>query len=103
MARYIIRFQANPAAWPIDPAQTLALWEGVVTAGTVAIEDGTFSDVVWTSGISGYAVVDAESKDGAIAATSPFFPLFTQSIEEGVSWTEATTAILAGARAAAGQ
>ena len=103
MAKYIIRYQANPAAWPIDPAAVLALWEGVVEAGTAAIAAGVFSEVHWTSGISGYAYVEATSKDAAIAATTPFFPLFTQDIEETTPWTEATAAILSGARAVAGQ
>ncbi|MCZ6708130.1 MAG: hypothetical protein O7A71_09325 [Chloroflexi bacterium] len=103
MAKYIIRYQANPAAWPIDPAAVLALWEGVIEAGTAGIADGTFSEISFTSGISGYAIVEAASKEGAIAATTPFFPLFTQDIEEATPWTEATVAILSGARAAAGQ
>jgi hypothetical protein len=103
MARYIVKFEANRTAWPIDPAEVLTLWEAIIGAGTAMIEDGTFSDVVWTSGMAGYAVVEAPSKDGAIAATTPFFPLFTQTIEEAVSWADGTAAILAGARAAAGQ
>ena len=102
MAKYFIQFQANLAAWPVDPAQVLVLWEGVVAGGTAMIENGTFSEVNFTSGLAGYAIVEAESKDAALAATTPFFPLFTQTIEEAVPWTEATAAILAGARAAAG-
>ena len=101
MAKYIIHFKTNVEAWPTDPAAVLALWEGVVGAGTAMIDAGTISTVDWTSNMEGYATVEADSKAAAIEVGAAFFPFFSQSIEEVVPWAEATAAILAGARAAA--
>ena len=101
MAKYIIHFQANPEAWPNDPAAVLGLWEGVVSAATALLEAGTVSTIDWTSNSEGYATLEADSKAGAIEVTAAFFPSFSQSIEEVVPWAEASAAILAGARAAA--
>ena len=101
MPKYIIHFHANPEAWPTDPAAVLALWEGVVPAGTALIDAGTLSTVDWISNLEGYATLEADSKAAAIEVGAAFFPFFGQSIEEVVPWAEATAAILAGARAAA--
>ncbi len=103
MAKYIIRFKTNPEAWPTDPAEVFALWEGVVGAGTALLEGGTLAEISWTSTLEGYAIMEASSKDAALGVATPFFPLFNQEIDEVVPWAEATSAILAGAKAAAGQ
>lgn len=102
MAKYIIHFETNVEAWPTDPAAVLAAWEGVVTGATALLDAGTVSSIDWASNTAGYAILEANSKVGALEVTAAFFPLFSQSIEEVVPWAEATTAILAGARAAAG-
>ena len=44
MAKYIIRFKTNPAAWPTDPAEVLKAWEGVVSSSTALIENGTLAE-----------------------------------------------------------
>lgn len=103
MAKYIIQFKTNPAAWPTDPAEVLKAWEGVVSGGSALLESGTFAEVNWTSGLAGYVIMEATSKDAAIGATTPFFPLFNQEIDEAVPWAEATAAILGAAKAAAGR
>ena len=103
VAKYIIRFKTNADAWPADPAEVLALWEGVVGGGSALIEGGTLQEISWTSGLEGYAIMEASSKDAVIGVTTPFFPLFDQEIDEVVPWAEATSAILSGAKAAAGQ
>ncbi len=103
MAKYIIRFKTNADAWPADPAEVLALWEAVVGGGSALIESGTLEEISWTSGLEGYAIMEASSKDAVIGVTTPFFPLFDQEIDEVVPWAEATSAILSGAKAAAGQ
>ncbi len=102
MAKYIIRFQTNPEAWPADPAEVLALWEGVVAGGNALLEGGTVAEINWTSGLAGYAIMEAASKAAVLGVTTPFFPLFNQEIDEAVPWEEATSAILGGAKAAAG-
>ncbi len=102
MAKYIIRFQANPEAWPADPAEVLALWEGVVAGGSALLEDGSVAEINWTSDLAGYAIMESSSKAAVLAVTTPFFPLFNQEIDEAVPWAEATAAILDGAKAAAG-
>ena len=103
MAKYIIRFKANPEAWPADPAEVLALWEGVVAGGTALLENGTVAEFSYTSGLAGYVIMEASSKDAVLGMTTPFFPLFNQEIDEAVPWAEATSAILSAAKAAAGQ
>ncbi len=102
IAKYIIHFEANAEAWPTDPAAVLAIWEGVVPAATALLDAGTLSTIDWTSNTEGYATLEASSKAVVLEVTAAFFPLFNQSIEEVVPWAQATTAILAGARAAAG-
>jgi hypothetical protein len=102
MAKYLIHFHANANAFPTDPAATVEVWEGVIGAGSAMIEAGVFASIELTSNMEGYATVEADSKAGAIQATSAFFPYFTQTIEEIVPWAEASAAILAGARLAAG-
>ncbi len=102
MAKYIIRFQANPEAWPADPAEVLALWEEVVAGGNALLEDGTVAEINWTSDLAGYAIMESSSKDAVLGVTTPFFPLFNQEIEEAVPWAEATSAILDRAKEAAG-
>ena len=103
MAKYIIRFKANPEAWPADPAEVLALWEGVIGGGNALLEGGTLAEINWTSGLAGYAIMEASSKEAVLGVTTPFFPLFNQEIGEAVPWAEGGSAILGGARAAAGQ
>ncbi len=103
MAKYIIRFKVNPEAWPTDPASVLKAWEGVVVGGTALLADGTVAEINYTSGLAGYAIMEAPSKNAVIELCTPFFPLFNQEIEEAVPWAEATAAILGGAKAAAGQ
>ncbi len=66
------------------------------------IEAGIFAAIEFTSNMEGYATVVADSKTAAVQASASFFPYFTQTIEEIIPWAEATAAILAGARAAAG-
>ena len=103
MANYIIRFKTNPEAWPADPAQVLALWEGVIGGGNALIEGGILAEINWTSNLAGYAIMEASSKDAVFGAVTPFFPLFDQEIDEVVPWAEGSSAILSGAKAAAGQ
>ncbi len=103
MAKYIIRFQANPDAWPTDPAEVLKAWEGVVVGGTALLESGTLAEINYTSNLAGYAIMEATSKEAAIGLATPFFPLFNQEIDEAVPWAEATAAILGAAKAAVGR
>ena len=103
MAKYIIRFKTNSEAWPANPAEVLALWEGVIGGANALLEGGTLEEISWTSGLEGYAIMEASSKDAVIGVVTPFFPLFDQEISEVVPWAEATSAILRGAKAAAGQ
>ena len=95
--------KANPEAWPADPAEVLALWEGVIGGGGALLESGTLAEINWTSNLAGYAIMEASSKDAVFGAVTPFFPLFDQEIDEVVPWAEATSAILSSAKAAAGQ
>lgn len=102
MAKYLIHFVANASAFPTDPAATLAVWEAAISAGNAMIDAGVFTAIEFISNMEGYATVEAESKSRAIQASASFFPYFTQNIDEVVAWGDATAAILAGARAAAG-
>ena len=103
MPRYIIRFKANPAAWPTDPAALVGIWEGVIAGGNRLLADGTLSEIGWISNTEGYALLQAPSKDVALGVATPFFPFFSQEIDEAVPWEKGAAAILGGARTAAGK
>ena len=53
VAKYIIRFKANPEAWPADPAEVLLLWEGVIGGAGALLESGTLTELNWTSNLAG--------------------------------------------------
>ena len=103
MAKYIINYQANPAAWPVDPAERLALWEGVIAGAQALLDSGTLSEINFTSNLAGYTTLEAASKAAAVEIGAAFFPLFTQEILEVLPWDEAKAAILAGAQSAVGE
>ena len=102
MPKYLIHFEANPSVWPSDPAQVAAIWESVMPAAKQMLEQGVFEQVGWVSNIEGYALLEADSKAGVIRVAAGFFPLFDQEIMEFTPHSEATEAIVAGAKAAAG-
>ena len=103
MAKYVIRYRANPVAWPTDPVERLALWEGVIAGAQALLDSGALSEINFTSNMAGYTTLEASSKQAGIEVGAAFFPLFSQEIEEIVPWEEAKAALLAGAKSAAGE
>ncbi len=101
MATYQLHFQANPALWPTDPQQLLALWERTIQAADALIETGAMQAPNFVSSTEGYVLVDADSKSAALAVTARFFPNWTNEIDELVPWEQAKEAILGAVRQAA--
>ena len=102
MATYIVNWQANPAVWPSDPNDVLAVWEQAAAGGDMMLASGAFTEIRWTSNIAGYAIVECDSKADAIAVCTPFFPYFSQTIEDAVPWEAGRDAVRSAARQAAG-
>ena len=101
MATYQLHFRANPALWPTDPQQLLALWEQTFQAADAQIETGAMQVPHFVSNTEGYVLVDADSKSAALAVAAPFFPNWTNEIDELVPWEQAKEAILGAVRQAA--
>ena len=101
VARYLILYRANPAAWPTDPKQALAVLEGAIAGGDQLIKMGAAKEVGWITPQDGYALFEADSLDQLLGMIQPFFPYFTQEIHEVVSWDKGKDAILNSARQAA--
>jgi hypothetical protein len=101
MASYLILWSANPAAWPTDPKQALAVLEGATAGGDMLLKAGALRELGWLSTEDGYAIADADSKDVVLGLIQPFFPMFTQKISEIVSWEKGKKAMLDSARQAA--
>ena len=101
MATYQVHFQANPAQWPTDPQQFLAVWEQTAQAVDALIETGAMQAPNYITPSEGYVRLDADSKSAAIALVAPFFPMWSTEIDELVPWEQAKEAILGAARQAA--
>ena len=101
MARYLVLWSANPAAWPTDPKQSLAVLEGAAAGGDHLLRSGGAKEIGWLTAQSGYAIFDADSKDKVLGMVQPFYPFYQQEILEVVSWEEGKQALLASARQAA--
>ena len=56
MPTYLIHFKANPSAWPSDPAEVAAIWEGVMAGANQLLEQGVVEQIGWVSNIEGYAM-----------------------------------------------
>ena len=102
MPTYLIHFKANPSAWPSDPAAVVALWEAVMAGANQLLEQGVVEQIGWVNNTEGYALHEADSKAGVLQTVAAFYPLFSQDVMEFTPHTEAVTAIVAGAKAAAG-
>lgn len=102
MATYMVNWEANPAVWPTNPSDVLAVWEKATAGADMMLASGAFKEIRWTSNTAGYGVVECDSKAEAIAICTPFFPYFSQTIEEAVPWEAARDAVLGAARQAAG-
>ena len=102
MAKYVIRYQANPESWPSDPVERLAVWEQVIAGAQALLDAGTLSEINFTSNMAGYTTLEAPSKAAATEVGAAFFPLFSQEVDEILPWDEAKVALLAGAKSAAG-
>lgn len=102
MATYYIRWQANPGNWPTDPKEVLAIWEAACAGADKALADGSFKELRWFNTTTGYCIVECDSKAEAMATVAPFFPYFSQTVEETASWEEGRDAQLAAVRALAG-
>ena len=102
MATYLIHWRANPANWPTDPKELQAVWETAAAGGDTMLASGAFKEIRWTDNTAGYAIAECDSKAEALALCTPFFPYFSQTIEETVPWETARDAVLAAARQMAG-
>ena len=101
MARYLVLWSANPAVWPTDPKQALAVLEGATAGGDHLLSSGGVKELGWLTAQSGYAIFEADSKDKVLGMVQPFYPFYEQEIGEIVSWEQGKQALLASARQAA--
>ena len=101
MAKYLVTWQANPAVWPVDPKQALAVLEGAIGGGDMLLKSGSIKEMGWLTGQQGFAIFEADSKAAVLGLTEPFFPFYLQEVREIVPWADANEAILASARQAA--
>ena len=79
VAKYIIRFQANPEAWPADSAEVLALWEQVLGCGSALLEGSTPAEISWTSGLAGCAIMEPRRRLRSSESRRPSFRCSTRS------------------------
>ena len=101
MSIYQIHFKANPALWPSDPKENLAMWEKATAGGEAMIASGAMHDLCLVSASEGYCRVTADSATAALSICATFFPMFTQKIQELVPWDIAKDTILGAVRKAA--
>ena len=101
MARYLVLWSANPAVWPTDPKQSLAVLEGAAAGGDHLLRSGGAKEIGWLTAQSGYGIFEADSKDKVLGMVQPFHPFYGQEIHEIVSWEQGKQALLASARQAA--
>ena len=97
----MVHFRANPTAWPSDSKQALPILERVFAGSDYLFKEGALKEVGWFTPQAGYAIFEADSKEKVLELIQPFFPYYSQDIQEIVSWEKGKQAILAGARAAA--
>ncbi len=102
MATYLIHWAANSADWPTDPQEVQAVWEAVTAGGDKMLANGAFKEIRWITNTSGYCIAECDSKAEALARVTPFFPYFSQTIEEAVPWDAGRDAVLGAARELAG-
>ncbi len=100
MAKYLVHFKANEAAWPNDPGEVLAIWEAAMAGAQQTLDLGVTEAIYWVSNLEGYALGEFGSKAEAIQLAAPFFPLFTQEVMELTPHAEAHQAIVAGLKMA---
>jgi hypothetical protein len=101
MPRYLVLWKANPAAWPTDPKQYLAVLEGATGGGDQLLKQGAAKELGWVTPQEGYALFEADSKESVLGMVQGFFPYYTQDVREVVPWDAGKQAILASARQAA--
>ena len=101
MARYLVSWKANAAAWPSDSKGVLAAWQAAAGGGDHLLSAGALKELAWLSADEGFAIFEAESKAAVMGMIQPFFPHFSQDIREIVPWESGKQAILASARQAA--
>ena len=101
MARYLVLWKANGAAWPSDPNGVLALWQAATSGGDHLLSAGAVKELAWLSVDEGFAIFEAESKAAVMGMIQPFFPHFNEDVREIVPWESGKQAILASARQAA--
>ena len=97
----MVLYKANPAVWPTDPKQLLALWEGIIGGGDELLKARVLKEVGWFNNLEGYAIFEADLKDKVLGMVNAFFPYYSQEIHEIVPWDKAKEAILSSARMAA--
>ena len=101
MARYLVLWKANAAAWPSDPQGVLTMWQAATSGGDHLLSTGALKELAWLTADEGFAIFEAESKAAVMGMIQPFFPHFSQDIREIVPWGDGKQAILASARQAA--
>ncbi len=101
MTKYLVLWKANPALWPTDTKQALAVQEGATAGGDGLLSAGAIKEMGWLTAQDGFAIFEADSKDAVLGMLTPFFPYYTQEVHEVVPWEKGKQAILEGARQAA--
>ena len=98
MSIYQIHFKANPALWPSDPKENLAMWETAWAGAEAMIASGAMHDLCFVSASEGYCRVTADAATAALSICATHFPMFTQEIQELVPWDLAKDTILGAVR-----
>ena len=101
MAKYLIHFKVNEAAWPNDPGEVAAIWQAVTAGAQQLLDQRLVEAIYWVGTTEGYALGEFSSKADVIQLVIPFFPLFNQEVMELTPHAEATKAIVAGMQMAA--
>lgn len=101
MTKYLVLWKANPAAWPTDPKQGLAVLEGATAGGEQLLKAGAAKELGWLTAQDGYGLFEAPAKEDVLGMLNPFFPYYSLEIHEIAPWEKGKQAILDSARQAA--
>jgi hypothetical protein len=101
MARYMVLWSANPAAWPTDSKEVLSAIEAATGGAEQLLAGGVLKELGWFTPQAGYAIFDADSKAAVLGMIQGFFPYYLEDVREIVPWEDGKKAILDSARQAA--
>lgn len=102
MSRYLVLWSANPAVWPTDPKQAVAVLEAADGGVKQLQKSGALADIGWLTAQDGFAIFEAGSKEQVLGMVHGFYPWYKQTVQEIVPFEHGVEAIMATARQLAG-